>query len=297
MELCAGTHTRATGEIGLFRIASEAAIAAGVRRIEAHAGLNAYDLATSRHAAPPRARHANSARRCPNSKSASKDCSRSKRNSRKRSKSASQREAAGRAKDLLATAADDQRHARDHRQPRRRRRRHAPDRRRRAEVARLQRRRRPRRQRERRRRARRQRQRPTSPRKRRPGKSSSPSPRSSAAKAAANPKAPAAAARTRASSTPRWPKRASCSAKFPRRDGRGACIRHGAIPTQAPALVARRSGHPARPRMWAALGDSSDRRAGRPGSHLFRSHGDSRTRGGCRARHVADVSLRPQPFF
>jgi alanyl-tRNA synthetase len=45
MELCAGTHTRATGEIGLFRIVGEAAIAAGVRRIEAVAGLNAYELA------------------------------------------------------------------------------------------------------------------------------------------------------------------------------------------------------------------------------------------------------------
>ena len=45
MELCGGTHVRATGDIASFRIVREEAIAAGIRRIEAVAGDAAKDWA------------------------------------------------------------------------------------------------------------------------------------------------------------------------------------------------------------------------------------------------------------
>ncbi len=49
-ELCGGTHLSSTAETGLFRIVSEEAVAAGVRRISALVGMKAWCLAREDHA-------------------------------------------------------------------------------------------------------------------------------------------------------------------------------------------------------------------------------------------------------
>jgi alanyl-tRNA synthetase len=108
MELCGGTHTRYTGEIGLFRLVAEGAVAAGVRRIEAIAGLEAYQAARADSELLKSLAGKLSAQGAADLEKKIESLLDQQKALEKSLKAAQQREAAVRAKELLAGAADHQ---------------------------------------------------------------------------------------------------------------------------------------------------------------------------------------------
>jgi alanyl-tRNA synthetase len=104
MELCGGTHTRYTGEIGLFRLVAEGAVAAGVRRIEAIAGMEAYNAAKADADLLKLLAGKVSAQGAADLEKKLDQLLTQQKELEKALKSAQQREASGKAKDLLATA-------------------------------------------------------------------------------------------------------------------------------------------------------------------------------------------------
>ena len=104
MELCGGTHTRHTGEIGLFRLVAEGAVAAGVRRIEAIAGMEACNAAKADADLLKLLAGKVSAQGAADLEKKLDQILTQQKELEKALKSAQQREASGKAKDLLATA-------------------------------------------------------------------------------------------------------------------------------------------------------------------------------------------------
>ncbi len=104
MELCGGTHTRHTGQIGLFRLVGEGAVAAGVRRIEAIAGLEAYNAARADADLLKLLAGKVSAQGTSDLEKKIDALLDQQKSLEKALKAAQQREAAGRAKELLTTA-------------------------------------------------------------------------------------------------------------------------------------------------------------------------------------------------
>jgi alanyl-tRNA synthetase len=107
MELCGGTHTRHTGEIGLFRLVGEGAVAAGVRRIEAIAGLEAYNAAKADSDLLKLLAGKVSAQGAADLEKKLDQILTQQKELEKALKAAQQREASGKAKELLASVAED----------------------------------------------------------------------------------------------------------------------------------------------------------------------------------------------
>ncbi len=107
MELCGGTHTRHTGEIGLFRLVGEGAVAAGVRRIEAIAGLEAYNAAKADADLLKLLAGKVSAQGAADLEKKLDQILTQQKELEKALKAALQREASGKAKELLASVAED----------------------------------------------------------------------------------------------------------------------------------------------------------------------------------------------
>jgi alanyl-tRNA synthetase len=106
MELCGGTHTRSTGEIGLFRLVSESAVASGVRRIEAIAGLEAYNAARADSELLKLLAGKVSAQGAADLEKKLDQILTQQKELEKALKAAQQREASVKAKDLIATASN-----------------------------------------------------------------------------------------------------------------------------------------------------------------------------------------------
>ncbi|MCB1210723.1 MAG: alanine--tRNA ligase, partial [Verrucomicrobiales bacterium] len=104
MELCGGTHTRRTGEIGLFRVVAEGAVAAGVRRVEAIAGLEAYNVARAEADLLKALAGKVSAQGTADLEKKIDSLLDQQKSLEKALKAAQHREASGRAKDLITTA-------------------------------------------------------------------------------------------------------------------------------------------------------------------------------------------------